>query len=97
MTFLTNYYALLPGNTTAAWPQMTQAYQDSVAHGFANYQSFWSQYKQVTVSGVTATGTNTVVADIHYTYKNGTTTTERTTFGLTKNGDSWQINTSYVG
>ncbi|MEY9890202.1 serine/threonine protein kinase [Catenulispora sp. MAP5-51] len=96
-TFVSNYYALLPGNLTAAWPQMTQAYQDNVAHGFANYQIFWNGYKQVTASDVTATGPNTVVADIHYTDKNGNSTTERTTFGLTKNGNSWQINTSHTG
>lgn len=94
---MSNYYALLPGNLTAAWPQMTQAYQDNVAHGFANYQIFWNGYKQVTASDVTATGPNTVVADIHYTDKNGNSTTERTTFGLTKNGNSWQINTSHTG
>jgi eukaryotic-like serine/threonine-protein kinase len=97
VAFVTNYYALIPNNLTAAWPQMTQAYQDNVAHGFANYQKFWSTYKQVTVSDVTATGTNTVVADIHYTDKNGNTTTERTSFGLIKNGNSWLINTSHPG
>ena len=96
-TFVSNYYALLPGNLTAAWPQMTQAYQDNVAHGFANYQIFWNGYKQVTASDVTATGPSTVVANIHYTDKNGNSTTERTTFGLTKNGNSWQINTSHTG
>jgi eukaryotic-like serine/threonine-protein kinase len=96
-TFVSNYYALLPGNLTAAWPQMTRAYQDNVAHGFANYQIFWNGYEQVTASDVTATGPSTVVADIHYTDKNGNSTTERTTFGLTKNGDSWQINTSHTG
>ena len=46
-TFLTNYYGLLPNNLTAAWPQMTAAYQTNVARGFNNYQSFWNSYQQV--------------------------------------------------
>jgi serine/threonine protein kinase len=100
--FISNYYSLLPGNLTAAYPQMTTAYQTVVAGGFSGYQKFWNTVQQVSVSGATATtatNTATVVAYIHYVYKDGTTTTERTTFGLVKDSasGSWKINTSHPG
>ncbi|MEY9928403.1 serine/threonine protein kinase [Catenulispora sp. GP43] len=97
VTFVSNYYALLPGNLDAAWPQMTSAYQTNVAGGRSGYDSFWNGIQQVTLSDVSATGPSTVVATIHYVEKNGTSSTERTTFGLVKNGTSWQINTSHTG
>jgi serine/threonine protein kinase len=96
-SFLTNYYGLLPGNLTAAWPQMTAAYQTNVARGFGNYQQFWNGYQQVTTSDVVATPPSTVVATIHYVAKDGTHTDERTTFGLVKDGNSWKIDTSHTG
>ena len=94
--FITNYYGLLPGNLTTAWPEMTPAYQTNVAQGFDNYQKFWGKYQQVTVSDVVATPPSTVVATIHYVGKDGTRTDERTTFGLVRDGNSWKINTSHT-
>jgi hypothetical protein len=81
---------------------MTTAYQTDVAGGYSGYQKFWNTVQQVSVSGATATtatNTATVVAYIHYVYKDGTTTTERTTFGLVKDSasGSWKINTSHPG
>ena len=97
MAFITNYYSLVPGNLTAAWPQMTPAYQTNVARGFGNYQQFWNGIKQVSLSNVTAEGPSTVVATIHYVYKNGSTSDEVTTFGLVKDKDgNWKIDTSHV-
>ena len=93
-TFITSYYALVPNNLTAAWPNMTEAYQTRVAQGFSNYQKFWSGYKSVSVSDVVAILPSTVVATLHYTDKNGYTTTERTSFGLVKEGGAWKIDTS---
>ena len=95
-TFLTNYYGLLPNNLTAAWPQMTAAYQTNVARGFSNYQAFWNSYQQVTISDVVATLPSTVVATIHYVGKDGSHTDERTSFGLVKDGTSFKIDTSHV-
>jgi hypothetical protein len=76
---------------------MTSAYQTNVAGGFSGYQQFWDGIQSVSLSDVSATGPSTVVAVIHYVDKNGTTSTERTTFGLVKDGTSWKINTSHVG
>jgi len=94
--FITNYYGLLPNNTTAAWPQMTAAYQTNVARSFSYYQSWWGGYQQVTVSDVVATLPSTVVATIHYVAKDGTRTDERTSFGLVRDGSSFKIDTSHV-
>lgn len=87
---------MVPGNLSAAWPEMTPAYQTNVARGFGNYQSFWSDYQQVTLSDVVATPPNTVVATLHYVAKDGTAHDERTTFGLVKDGNSWKIDTSHT-
>lgn len=94
-SFLTGYYGLLPGNLDAAWPNMTPAYQSSVAGGRTSYNNFWNTVQQVTVSNVVATPPSTVVATIHITYKNGTSEDDRTTFGLVKAGTGWQIDTSH--
>jgi hypothetical protein len=90
-SFITGYYSLLPGNLSQAWPFMTADYQTNTAGGLSGYTSFWNNVQQVSVSDVVATPPSTVVASIHFSYKNGTHEDDRTTFGLVKSGNSWKI------
>jgi hypothetical protein len=93
---ITDYYQLLPADTHDAWPRMTASYQQSTAQGRGNYNRFWHQFSSVSTSDVTATPPHTVVATITYTRKNGSTTSERTSFGLVRQDGELKINSSYV-
>jgi serine/threonine protein kinase len=95
-TFIVDYYKLVPGDLAAAWPQMTPDYQQNHAGGWTGYQRFWSQFSSVSLSGVTPQGSSGVVATIHYVYKSGGTTTEKTSFGLVRQGGQWKIASSSV-
>lgn len=91
-----DYYQLLPNDTSAAWPRMTPSYQQNTAHGRANYDQFWSQFRSVSATNVAASPPHTVVATINYTRNNGSTTRERTSFGLVRQDGELKINSSYV-
>jgi hypothetical protein len=91
-----DYYKLMPGNLDAGWTWMTADYQTNHARGRSGYASFWSQFKSVAVSGVTATPPNTVVATITYYSKNGSVTQERTRFGMVFQDGRWKIASSSV-
>ncbi|MGH3671047.1 MAG: protein kinase domain-containing protein, partial [Pseudonocardiaceae bacterium] len=68
---ITDYYALLPGNLTAAWDRLTANYQQSHAGGFTGYQNFWSPVQRVTVVDVSAGQGDAVDATIDYFFKDG--------------------------
>jgi tRNA A-37 threonylcarbamoyl transferase component Bud32 len=91
-----DYYQLLPGDTNDAWPRLTPSYQQGTAQGRGNYNSFWNQFSSVSASNVSASPPHTVVATITYTRKNGSTTVERTSFGLVRQSGELKINSSYV-
>ncbi|HWC84471.1 MAG TPA: serine/threonine-protein kinase [Pseudonocardiaceae bacterium] len=97
VSFITGYYAMMPGNTDAGWNDMTADYQQNHAGGRSGYDNFWAQFSAVSLSDVAATGSAGVVADINYTYKNGSHTTEHTTFGLVQQDGQWKIASSTVG
>ncbi|MFC0430393.1 serine/threonine-protein kinase [Kutzneria buriramensis] len=91
---INDYYKLMPNDLQDGWNRMTADYQQNKAHGFAGYQSYWQQFSAVSLANVTATLPNTVTADITYTYKNGGTTTEHTTFGMVQQDGIWKIASS---
>jgi hypothetical protein len=91
-----DYYQLLPGDTNDAWPRLTPSYQQSTAQGRGSYDSFWNEFSSVSASNVSASPPHTVVATITYTRKDGSTTVERTSFGLVRQGGELKINSSYV-
>ena len=94
VTFITDYYKLVPGNLQAAWPQMTMDYQQHHANGWSGYTQYWSQFSSVSLSGVSLPSPATVVATLHYVYKSGATETDQMTFKLVPQGNSWQISWS---
>jgi hypothetical protein len=77
---VTDYYALLPGNTDAAWNLLTKHYQRSKAKGRDGYDQFWGSIDSVSVSGARTTADNQAEATITYAYKDGRTVAEDTTF-----------------
>lgn len=90
------YYRMMPGGVDQGWNWMTADYQTHHAGGHSGYTSFWAQIQAVSVSSVTAQLPNTVVATIDYTYKNGSTVVERTSFGLVFQQNQWKIASSSV-
>ena len=91
-----DYYQLMPGNTAAGWTWLTPDYQQNHADGEANYDAFWAAIQSVSLTDVEATPPSTVVATIHYVDKNGSTATERTSFGLVQENGTWKIASSAV-
>jgi len=92
----TYYTTLVPGNLDVAWNWMTAHYQQTTAVSRNYYNSFWSKVQRMTLSGVTAQQNNTVIATLHYYYKDGTVTVERTEFGLVFEQGMWKIASSAV-
>ncbi|MBR7830681.1 protein kinase [Actinospica sp. MGRD01-02] len=95
-TAISSYYQLVPGNLPAAWKFMTTDYQKNHAKGYTNYVAFWDQIQSASISTLTATPPDTVVATITYHYKNGTNTQERTSFTLVEQNGTWLIAESSV-
>jgi hypothetical protein len=91
---ISQYYKLLPGGVDQGWSWMTASYQQNHAHGFAAYKSFWAEFSRVTATNVHVTSGNNVFATINYTYKDGRTESDDTTFGMVAQDNQWKINTS---
>ncbi|WP_035937074.1 hypothetical protein, partial [Knoellia aerolata] len=93
---ITDYYALLPGDTAQAWPLMTADYQSRNAGGRESYEAFWNEINDVSVSDVEATAPDRVVATLTYTRDNGRVDVERTSFRLVDEGGRLKIAASEV-
>ena len=92
---MSSYYGLLPGNTDAAWQDLTPSYQQQ-AGGRSGYDQFWGQFSRVTATKLSSDGPGTATATITYTRSNGSTTSERRTFGLVRQGNKIKIDSSSV-
>ncbi|GAA5078394.1 serine/threonine-protein kinase [Nocardia iowensis] len=68
--FIQGYYSMLPGNTSAAWSQLTPSYQAQTG-GYDAYVRFWSAIQAVSVGSVTPSGESRATASITYTMKSG--------------------------
>lgn len=95
MSAVSSYYGLLPGNTDAAWQDLTPSYQQQ-AGGRSGYDQFWGQFSRVTATNLSSDGPGTATATITYTRSNGSTTSERRTFGLVRQGNKIKIDSSSV-
>ena len=93
---ITDYYALLPGDTAAAWPLMTADYQSGTSGGRRSYEAFWGAIREVAVSDVEATPPDRVVATITYSRDNGRVDIERTSYRLVDEGGVLKIAASQV-
>ncbi len=87
---------MLPDGTAAAWDRLTPSYQSYPARGRDNYQQFWDQMRAVTVSDVRTTGPTSAVATVTYSYKDGHTVVEQTSYDLVRQDGGYLINGSSV-
>jgi hypothetical protein len=88
---VSGYYALLPGNTDAAWPLMTADYQQNHAGGRAAFQSFWDDVVSVTVASVSGIEPNAAEATLTYVFTDGRVVDELTAYRFVDEGGSLRI------
>ncbi|MET8795847.1 serine/threonine-protein kinase [Nocardia sp. NPDC004568] len=91
--FVRGYYGLLPGNPSAAWSQLSPAYQATTG-GYAEYTRFWSTISAVSIGAVTPSGTGSAVATITYTMSNGSVQSENRSFQVVPEGGQLVITAS---
>jgi sucrose-6-phosphate hydrolase SacC (GH32 family) len=87
---------LLPRNTEAAWPGMTDSYQRNHAGGRQAYQRFWDAISKITVIKVKGSPPGSAQATITYHFKDGRVIRERTAYGLINDDGRLKINSSTV-
>ncbi len=93
---ITSYYALLPRNTDAAWPGMTDSYQRNHAGGRQAYQRFWDAISKITVTNVKGSPPGSAQVTITYYFKDGRVIREQTAYGLINDNGRLKINSSTV-
>lgn len=93
---VSDYYALMPGNTDAGWARLTPAFQSGIAQNRDYYNSFWGGVQNVAATDVAATGPQTVQATISYTFTDGSVSVERTEYQLVQDGAEFKIDNSTV-
>jgi eukaryotic-like serine/threonine-protein kinase len=93
---ITSYYALMPGNTDAAWPRMTAWYQTNHAGGRQAYRRFWDAIDRVSVTDVSGIPPSSARATITYYFKDGRVVRERTAYGLVNEGGRLKISSTTV-
>jgi hypothetical protein len=93
---VSDYYALMPGNTDAGWARLTPAFQSGIAQNRGYYNSFWGGVRNVAATDVAATGPQTVQATITYTFTDGSVSVERTEYQLVQDGTEFKIDNSSV-
>ena len=94
VTFVQHYYALLPGNTDAAFALLGPQARNQ-AGGAAGFTSFYARMQSVTVQNPRRTGTDTVTATVRFVHKNGNTTNEPYQFVMTTNSSGTMIMDSF--
>lgn len=93
---VTDYYALLPDDTDAAWGLLTPSYQRQ-AGGRDSYDGFWNTIDTVTATNVDGTSPNQARATLTYVLKSGhRTSTERRSFRLVRMDGVLKIDRSSV-
>jgi serine/threonine protein kinase len=93
---ITSYYALLPRNTEAAWPGMTDSYQRNHAGGRLAYQRFWDAISKISLTNVKGSPPRSAQVTITYYFKDGRVIRERTAYGLINDNGRLKINSSTV-
>lgn len=93
---ISSYYALLPRNTDAAWPGMTDSYQRNHAGGRQSYERFWGAISRISVTNVKGFPPGSAQATITYYFKDGRVIRERTGYGLINDNGRLKINSSTV-
>ncbi len=88
-SFVTDYYALVPGNLDAGWAQLAPDFQREV--GRSSYNGFWNGIDSVDLTSVDAVSPKVVDYTITYHRNSGDTSTETKEITLVRDGSSYQI------
>jgi eukaryotic-like serine/threonine-protein kinase len=94
VTFVQRYYALLPGNTDAAFALLGPRAR-SQAGGVVGFKSFYARMQSVTVQNPRSVGTNTVTAVVRFVQKDGTSSNEPYRFVMTTDGSGRMLMESF--
>jgi hypothetical protein len=86
----------MPGNIDAAWPKMTTSYQNNQTGGRRSYERFWAGINRVTVKNATGLPPDRAEATVTYSFKDGRTAKERTSYRLVRDDGVLKINSSTV-
>ena len=94
VTFVQRYYALLPGNTDAAF-RLLGPRARSQAGGVVGFRSFYARMQSVTVQNPRSVGDNTVTAVVRFVQKDGTSSNEQYRFVMRTDGSGRMIMESF--
>ncbi len=83
-TFVSDYYAAMPGGTDQGWDQLSRRYQRDIARNQPSYEGFWSTIDALEVDNVRAATPGRVEATLTYYLKNGRVSVERTVFSVVR-------------
>ena len=93
---VTDYYAGMPSATDDGWAHLTDNFRTTIAHGRANYQSFWDGIASVSLSDVQGTAPGTVEATVTYRLTDGSRSVERTRYRLVSQDGTLKIDSSEI-
>jgi len=93
---ITDYYAVLPGNTDQGWAHLSNNFQTGTAQNRQYYQRFWDSIERVTATDAHGASPDTAEATITYHFKNGRTAIEPTVYSLVPEGGLLKIDSSTV-
>ena len=94
VAFVRGYYALLPGNTDAAWPLLSPSAQRA-SGGRGGFDRFYAGMESVTLQDVTDMGDGVVRATVAFERRNGPTTREPYRFVIVRDKDGGAIIQSF--
>ncbi len=93
---ITDYYALLPGDTDQGWAHLTTSFQTGTAQNRQYFQRFWDSVQRVTATNAHGASPDTAEARITYYFKDGRTVVEPTVYSLLLQGGILKIDSSTV-
>jgi hypothetical protein len=94
VAFVQRYYALLPGNTDAAFALLGPRAR-SQAGGAVGFTNFYARMQSVSVHNPRLVGNATVDATVRFVQKDGTTSNEPYRFVMTTDGSQRMIMESF--
>ncbi len=93
---VTDYYALMPGNTDSGWARLTTSFRNDIAKNRQAYQNFWDGIDRVDVSDAVGASPDKVLATLTYHFADGRVSVERTSYTLVQDGGILKIDHSEV-
>jgi hypothetical protein len=94
VSFVQGYYSLLPGNTAAAFAQLS-AQAQAASGGRQGFESFYAGMRSVTLQSPRQTGDNTVEGTVVFERRDGSTSREPYRFVLGTGADGGPIMQSF--